>query len=213
MRTTDRIISGLYAVTPDEPDTQHLATMVGEAIAGGAHLVQYRNKTASAQLRAEQAMALLDVCRAGGVALIINDDIDLAARIGADGLHLGRDDGDLAQARARLPSALLGASCYGDIGRAQVAKRLGADYVAFGSFFASSTKPGATRAPLAIVAEAKRTVGLPVVAIGGITLANAPTLLAAGVDAVAVISALFAAGSVRDAAQSFTALFTRIGRE
>jgi len=207
------MVSGLYAVTPDEPNTQHLAAMVGEAVAGGARLVQYRNKTATAELRAEQARALLDVCRAGGVPLIINDDIDLAARIDADGLHLGRDDGDLAQARARLPRALLGISCYDDIGRAQQAKRLGADYVAFGSFFVSSTKPGATRAPLSVVAEAKRSVGLPVVAIGGITLDNAPALQAAGVDAVAVISALFAAADVRVTAQHFTALFTRTRRE
>ena len=209
MKRADHIISGLYAVTPDEADTLRLTAMVGEAIAGGARLVQYRNKTGSTELRAEQARALLDVCRACRIPLIINDDTDLAVKIGADGLHLGRDDGDLADARARLPRAIIGASCYSDIARALEARRLGADYVAFGSFFASSTKPGATRAPLALVGEAKRAIGLPVVAIGGITLDNAPGLLAAGVDSVAVISALFATGGVRQAAQRFAALFTR----
>jgi len=200
-------IRGLYAVTPDEPDTARLAELVAQAVAGGARLVQYRNKTASQALRAEQGEALLEVCRRERVPLIINDDLDLAVRIGADGLHLGREDGDLAQARARLPDALLGASCYSDIGRAREAKRLGADYVAFGSFFASSTKPGATRAPLSVIAEARRAVALPVVAIGGITLDNARVLLAAGIDSVAVISALFSVPDVRAAAAQFAQLF------
>jgi thiamine-phosphate pyrophosphorylase len=207
------LVRGLYAVTPDEPDTQRLAALVTQAVAGGARLVQYRNKDASAALAAEQGRVLLDVCRRGKAALIINDDLELAERIGADGLHLGRDDGDLARARARLPGAILGASCYADLGRALEAKRLGADYVAFGSFFASSTKPGATRAPLAIVAEARRALGLPVVAIGGITLENAPSLLAAGVDALAVISALFGVEDVRAAAERFAMLFAGRRRE
>ena len=213
MRNSARLVCGLYAVTPDEPDTKRLAALVAQAAAGGARLVQYRNKTASAALRAEQGQALLEVCRRANVALIINDDLELAERIGADGVHLGREDGDLARARARLPGALLGASCYSDIARARAAKRLGADYVAFGSFFASTTKPGATRAPLAIIAEARRAVGLPVVAIGGITLENTPSLLAAGVDAVAVISALFGAPDVRAAAAQFAALFAGQTRE
>jgi thiamine-phosphate pyrophosphorylase len=206
-------VTGLYAVTPDESDTKRLAVLVAQAIAGGARLVQYRNKTASAALRAEQGLALLEVCRHANVPLVINDDIELAERIGADGLHLGREDGDLAHARARLAGALLGASCYSDVGRALEAKRQGADYVAFGSFFASSTKPGATRAPLAIIAEARRSVGLPVVAIGGITLENTPSLLAAGVNAVAVVSALFGAHDVRAAAARFAALFAGQTRE
>lgn len=206
-------VHGLYAVTPDIDDTARLVALVAEAVAGGARLVQYRNKTARPELRLEQASALLSTCRAGDALLIVNDDTDLAVRIGAEGLHLGRDDGDIAAARARLPGALIGASCYRDVGNAVRAKALGADYVAFGSFFASPTKPSAVRSPLTILGEAKRTVGLPIVAIGGITVENTPRLIAAGVDAVAVITALFGAPSVRRAAEEFTALFSRLPHE
>lgn len=202
-------VRGLYAVTPDMDDTARLVAMVAEAVAGGATLVQYRNKIASPELRLEQATALLKTCRAGGALLIVNDDTDFAVRIGAEGLHLGRDDGDIAAARARLPDALIGASCYRSIDNALQAKRLGADYVAFGSFYASPTKPSAVRSPLSIIGEAKRACGLPLVAIGGITLENTPELIAAGVDSVAVITALFNAPSVRRAAEAFSALFAR----
>jgi thiamine-phosphate pyrophosphorylase len=187
--------------------------MVVEAIEGGATLVQYRNKVASPGLRRQQASALLTICRSRGALLIINDDTDLAVEIGAEGLHLGRDDGDIAAARTRLPHALIGASCYRDTGNALEAKRLGADYVAFGSFFASPTKPSAVRSPLSTINEAKQAVGLPVVAIGGITLDNTPSLIAAGVDAVAVITALFGAPSVKQAAADFTRLFPRMDRD
>lgn len=204
---------GLYAVTPDTDDTARLSAMVIEAVDGGATLVQYRNKVATSTLRIQQATALLEICRRRNALLIINDDTELAVTIGAEGLHLGRDDGDIAAARARLPNALIGASCYRDIGNAIEAKRLGADYVAFGSFFASPTKPTAVRSPLSVITEAKQAVGLPVVAIGGITLQNTPDLIAAGVDAVAVITALFGAPSVRRAAEDFTQLFARSTRE
>lgn len=206
-------VRGLYAVTPDTEDTARLAAMVTEVVDGGATLVQYRNKLASPELRLEQSSALLKICRERDALLIVNDDTDLAVRIGARGLHLGRDDGDIAAARARLPDALIGASCYRDVANALEAKRLGADYVAFGSFFLSPTKPSAVRSPLAIIGEARQAVGLPVVAIGGITLENTPDLIAAGVDAVAVITALFGAPSIRAAAEGFTALFGRRGRE
>jgi thiamine-phosphate pyrophosphorylase len=203
-------VHGLYAVTPDTLDTAALAAMVSEAVAGGARLVQYRNKIASAPLRLEQAGRLLEICKQQDALLIVNDDTDLAVRIGAQGLHLGRDDGDIAAARARLPNAPIGASCYRSVDVAREAKRLGADYVAFGSFFASPTKPSAVRSPLSIIAEAKQAVGLPVVAIGGITLDNTPELITAGVDAIAVITALFGAPSVRSAAERFSALFSRM---
>jgi len=206
-------VRGLYAVTPDMEDTASLVAMVAEAIAGGARLVQYRNKIASPELRGEQATTLLRTCREGNALLIVNDDTDLAVRIGAEGLHLGREDGDIAAARARLPNALIGASCYRDINNALAAKRSGADYVAFGSFFASPTKPSAVRSPLTVIGEAKRVVGLPVVAIGGITIENTPDLITAGVNAVAVITALFGAPSVRRAAEGFTALFAGTRRE
>lgn len=203
-------ISGLYAVTPDIADTPDLLARVGAALAGGARLLQYRNKAGGAALRLNQARALLELCRNYRVPLIINDDLDLAAALDADGLHLGSGDGALAAARARLGSGkLLGASCYNRLENALAAVSDGADYVAFGSFFPSSVKPGAVHAPLALLQEAKRRLPLPVVAIGGITPANAPPLIAAGADGVAVISALFGAPDICAAARHFDALFPR----
>lgn len=205
-----REVSGLYAVTPDIADTPGLLATAEAALAGGARLLQYRNKSASSELRLAQARALLALCRGFQVALIINDHLDLALAVNADGLHLGAEDGSLAAARARLgPARILGASCYDRLERALAAERLGADYVAFGSFFASSVKPGAARAPLALLRQAKRRLSVPVVAIGGITLDNAPQLIAGGADGVAVVSALFGADDVRLAARRFSALFAR----
>jgi thiamine-phosphate pyrophosphorylase len=203
-------ISGLYAVTPDLADTAELLAKVEAALAGGARVLQYRNKSASAALRLEQARTLLARCRERRVPLIINDDLDLATALDADGLHLGSEDGALAAARSRLgPGKLLGASCYNRLDHALAAARDGADYVAFGSFFPSSVKPGAVPAPLALLREAKQQLALPVVAIGGITLDNATRLIAAGADGVAVISALFGAPDIRAAARQFDALFLR----
>lgn len=203
------MLSGLYAVTPDLDDTTELLRRVGQALQGGLRLLQYRNKPAAAALRREQAGALLALCRAQSVPLVINDDLQLALEIGADGAHLGREDGDLATARAALgPGKLLGISCYDDIGRAREAKRVGADYVAFGSFFASPTKPAAVRAPLTLLGAAKAGLGLPVCAIGGITLQNAPQLIAAGADLLAVITDLFEAPDIRARAAAYTSLFS-----
>lgn len=203
------MLSGLYAVTPDLADTTELLRRVGQALQGGLRLLQYRNKPAAAALRREQAGALHALCRAQGVPLVINDDLQLALEIGADGAHLGREDGDLAAARAALgPGKLLGISCYDDIGRAREAKRVGADYVAFGSFFASPTKPAAVRAPLTLLGAAKAGLGLPVCAIGGITLQNAPQLIAAGADLLAVITDLFEAPDIRARAAAYTSLFS-----
>ena len=200
-------IRGLYAVTPDEPDTPRLVGLVQAALDGGARLVQYRNKVAAPQLRRKQAEALLAICRRADVPLIVNDELALAAEIGADGVHLGRDDGDASDARKRLAGKLLGVSCYNELSRASAAERAGADYVAFGRFFSSVTKPGDTRASLALVAEAKRQIRLPIVAIGGITLEDTPALIAGGIDAVAVVSALFSSSDVCNTARRFAALF------
>jgi thiamine-phosphate pyrophosphorylase len=201
-------ISGLYAVTADEPDDAKLTAHVHAALAGGARLVQYRNKRADPALRHRQAKALLSLCRRHGVPLIVNDDAELALKIGADGVHLGCEDGSIAAARERLGAdCIIGASCYNRLDNARKAQQAGANYVAFGSFFSSSVKPGAVHAPLALLREAKRELGLPVVAIGGINRANAPQLIAAGADCLAVISALFTAPDIRLAAQEFSALF------
>lgn len=199
---------GLYAITPDELDTGELARKVSMALAGGARMVQYRNKSADAMLRREQGAALLALCRAAGVPLIVNDDVDLAESLGADGLHLGREDLSIAAARTRLGEhRLLGASCYDRLDLAVNARSAGADYVAFGSAFPSTTKPGATPAPLSLLREARARVACPIVAIGGITRENAHAVIEAGADAVAVISALFDAPDVARRAREFANLF------
>lgn len=201
-------IRGLYAITPDEIDTGKLVRKVRQALAGGARMVQYRNKAADAMVRREQGAALLALCRAADVPLIVNDDVDLAASLGADGLHIGREDVSIAEARTRLGrDKLLGASCYDQLDLAVRACGAGADYVAFGSTFPSATKPGATRAPLTLFREAKARLTCPVVAIGGITTENARAVIEAGADAVAVISALFDAPEVGRCAREFANLF------
>ena len=192
--------------------TTRLVAQVAAAVAGGAVLVQYRNKSASTDLRRQQIIALLPVCHGGGARLIVNDDIALAVELNADGVHLGRDDvhgASLFAARETLGSQrLLGVSCYNELSRAERAALAGADYLAVGSMFASSTKPVATRASLETLEEFRR-FNLPLVAIGGITLKNAPTLIAAGADLLAVISDLFAAADIQKQAQNYTALFTQ----
>ncbi len=205
MKTLPR---GLYAITPDDPDTVRLTARVEAAIAGGAAIVQYRNKAANAAKRREQALALQPLCRAAGVPFIVNDDLALALAVDADGLHLGGDDGDLAAARAQLgPDKLLGASCYNRMELALEARERGADHIAFGAMYPSSIKPDAVRAPLTLFGQAATAVGLPAVAIGGITLDNAPSIIRAGAHAIAVISALFDAPDVSERARAFTRLF------
>ena len=200
-------LQGLYAITPDSSDTALLTRQVQAALAGGAHVLQYRNKSTDRALRLEQAGALLGLCRAAGASFIINDDLALALEIGADGLHLGRDDGDIAAARRALgPARLLGASCYNRLELAAPALAQGADHIAFGSVFVSPTKPGAVRAPLSLFSAA-RSLGVPLIAIGGITVENAPQVIGAGADAIAVISALFDAPDVAARAHEFNALF------
>lgn len=198
---------GLYAITPDEPDTPRLLARVEPVLRGGAVWLQYRNKQASAALRAEQARALLPLCARHGVPLIINDDWMLAREIGAAGAHLGEDDGDIAAARAALgDDALIGASCYDRIDLARDAVAAGAGYVAFGAFFASPTKPHARRAQVSLLADAA-SLGVPRVAIGGVTPDNAASLVAAGADLVAVISAVFETADPASATRAFARCF------
>lgn len=199
---------GLYAITPDQPDTDRLQAAVTAALAGGVAVLQYRNKLADAALRREQAAALLRLCRPAGVPLIVNDHLDLALALDADGVHLGGDDGELAAARAALgPDRLLGASCYDRLELAEAAVAAGADYVAFGAAYPSSTKPAAVHAPLALYRQAAAVLPRPVVAIGGIDAGNAAPLIEAGVHNVAVIGALFAADDVAVTAQHLAELF------
>ena len=203
-----RELAGLYAITPEEARTDVLVRKVTQALQGGAAVLQYRNKTAAADLRRTQGRALAALCRAAGAAFIVNDDLALALELDADGVHLGAEDGDLADARRRLGRGkLLGASCYDRLDLALSAAQAGVDYLAFGSVFSSTTKPGAVRAPLAIFAQARRRTELPLGAIGGITLQNASQVFAAGADAVAVISALFDAADISASAAGFARLY------
>lgn len=198
---------GLYAITPDEPNTGRLLERVEPVLHAGAAWLQYRNKTASDDLRVEQALALQPLCRSFNVPLIINDDWALAAAIGAAGAHLGEDDGELALARHEMgPDAVLGASCYNDASLARQAVFAGASYVAFGAFFPSSTKPNARRATPALLQEAAA-LGVPRVAIGGITPDNARPLVEAGADLVAVISGVFDAPDPAAATRAYLSCF------
>ncbi len=207
--STLRQLRGLYAITPDDQLPPRLSALVAEALAGGVRLVQYRNKTAPAPLRRAQAADLLRLCRASEACLIINDDLELALEINADGVHLGRDDGDVSAARASLgPQKILGVSCYADLGLAAAAARAGADYLAFGSVYPSATKPKAPPAALALLGEARRRFGLPIAAIGGIKLDNAAQTIAGGADLLAVVSDLFDAADIAAQARHYTRLFT-----
>ncbi len=193
-------VVGLYVITAASR-TRSLEQSVAEAIAGGARVVQYRDKTQDAARRKLEALALAALCREQDVTFIVNDDVDLAAAVGADGVHIGQDDAAVAQARAALgEQALIGVSCYNDLARAERALAAGADYLAFGSVYRSATKPQAPTAPLSIFAEARALTDKPLVAIGGIYATNIAEVTAAGADAVAVIDAVFAAPDIRSAA-------------
>lgn len=200
-------ISGLYAITPDERDTAELLRKVRQVLLGGAQVVQYRNKLADAQLRFEQAGALRALTREFGVPLIVNDDAELARRVDADGVHLGGTDGSVAAARALLGAEkVIGVSCYNRAPLAFEAAQQGADYVAFGAFFPSGVKPDAVQASPELLQQARRELNVPIVAIGGITVQNGAQLLEAGADALAVISAVFAATDIQGAARQFADL-------
>ena len=200
-------VAGLYAITPDWDDTGRLLGAVAAALAGGARVLQYRNKRVDRQRRLEQALGLSALANQAGAAFIVNDDVELALEVDADGVHLGETDGDIARARKRLgPARLIGASCYNRLDLAAPALAAGADHIAFGSMFASATKPSARRAPLDLFAQARH-LNVPLVAIGGITTENAAPVVAAGASAVAVISDLFEAADVAAQARRFAGLF------
>lgn len=190
-------LRGLYAITPEAPD---MVARVRQALEGGIALLQYRRKRRDA----DEAREIAALARGFDVPLIVNDDVELALEIGAQGAHLGRDDGELGAARRRLAGRILGASCYNDAERARRAVDAGADYVAFGSVFASPTKPQAVRAPLGLFAI---DLGVPLCAIGGITLHNAPQAIAAGADLLAVLSDLFDAPDIAARAAQYRRLF------
>ncbi|MBK1719017.1 thiamine phosphate synthase [Thiocystis violacea] len=202
-------LHGLYAITPEvSHHPAPLVEQVAEAIRGGARLIQYRDKGAGDKERRRQAEALLTLCRASGVPLIINDDLELAAELEADGVHLGRHDPDPRDARERLgDAAIIGVSCYDQLALAEAAQSAGADYVAFGSFFPSPTKPQAARPEPTLLTLARERLELPLVAIGGITSQNGGLLISAGARMLAVVTGVFAQPDISAAARVYTNLF------
>lgn len=183
--------TGLYAITPDWADTAQLLRAVEAALEGGCRWLQYRDKTSTPAEQEKRAHALAELCLHFNTALIINDNIALAQKVNAPGVHLGKEDGNIKAARMKLgPSAIIGASCYQDFTLAQHAAAAGASYVAFGAVYPSPTKPEASRAPLSLFTQAQ-SLHIPCCAIGGITLQNAPPLITAGASMLAVITDLF----------------------
>lgn len=203
-------LHGLYLITDDRRQgPAALSAVVGAALRGGVRIVQYRDKSDEPARRRAEAAALQALCRRHAVPFLINDDVELAAAVDADGVHLGRDDQDIAAARHRLGEhRLIGVSCYNRFQLAQAAAAQGADYVAFGSFYPSPTKPKAVRAQPELLRRARRELALPVVAIGGISPENGAALVHAGADMLAVISAVCASAEVEAAARAFAACFT-----
>lgn len=201
-------ISGLYAITPDLENTNDLLNKVQQALEGRVQLIQYRNKLANEILRRKQAKLLLQLCREYGIPLIINDHLDLAIEIDADGLHAGQDDISVTQARNQFgQDKIIGASCYNNLDLAVQAEKEGADYVAFGAFFSSLTKPNTISVTMDLVDQAKKRISLPIVAIGGIKLANARTVIQGGCAAVAVCNDLFHTENIKATATQYSQLF------
>jgi thiamine-phosphate pyrophosphorylase len=202
-------LQGLYIITDNAliPPTKFIET-VEQAIAGGASIVQYRDKNSDKALQIEQALALRKLCHKQGVLFLINDDVTLAKYVNADGVHLGAEDTPMCVARAIMgENIVVGISCYNQLSLAQRAVNAGATYVAFGRFFSSATKPDAVPVEINLLQEARKTLTRPIVAIGGITPENGSELIAAGADCLAVIGGVFAQSDVTAAAQRYTQLF------
>lgn len=207
---------GLYGVTDSQlqPDDRILIETVEQALMGGMKILQYRDKSLDSGKRLRQAGALKVLCHQYQAMLIINDDVELALDVEADGVHLGQQDESIADARARLGDyAIIGISCENSLDKAKAAVEQGADYIAFGKFFPSRTKPDAKNAELSILAQAREIFDLPIVAIGGITTDNASEVISAGADMVAVVNNLFTAQNIQDRARSFMALFNDTQRK
>lgn len=208
-RRFDVPLRGLYAIADSGLIPDHdLEARVTAALQGGACLLQYRDKRTDTSHRVGNVRLLRDLCRHHHALLLINDDVQLARETGADGVHLGRDDMDAGRARDILGEhAIIGVSCYNEYSRAEAARREGADYVAFGRFYPSATKPEAIQAEVELLHHARRLLDLPICAIGGITVDNGARLIEAGADMLAVVGGVFAEPDVRLAAERFSRLF------
>ena len=213
--TTNDKISGLYVITDSQLIApKRFASKVRQALLGGAKVVQYRDKSQQHELRWQQAQQLVKLCQEFNAVSIINDDIELAKVVQADGVHIGLDDQSVTEARQMLGNnKIIGASCYADIERAQRAVADSADYVAFGSVFSSKTKPQAVVAGLDVLRKARQTLSVPVVAIGGIDADNVADVIAAGASSVAVISAVFASENIEQSARQFSTAFNGVAAD
>lgn len=204
----DPRLQGLYAVTDGRLTGEPLFAAVQAALAGGVRIVQYRDKSGETQRRHDEAVRLARLCHEQGALLLINDDTELALSVGADGVHLGQSDTPQAVARDQLgPDRLIGVSCNNRLEWALAAQQAGADYIAFGRFFPSQTKPDAPQAELTLLEQARQQLDLPIAAIGGITPDNAPQLHAAGADMLAVVNALFGQDDIEAAARQLNRCF------
>ena len=203
-------MKGIYAITDTANySSQIMLAKTDEILRSGARILQYRNKQADEKTRITEATQLYELCRHYSVPLIINDDISLAISIGADGIHLGKSDLSIPAARKQLGSkAIIGCSCYNDLDRAHNAVNDGANYIAFGAFFPSPTKPDAVRATPELINQIKQKYDLPVVAIGGITTENGQSLIDAGADMLAVVSGLYASDNPFNTTRKYINLFT-----
>lgn len=204
------ILSGLYGITDQKlmPDLNSMLTQVESSLKGGTRIIQYRDKTSDEKQRLQQACALNELCKSYQIPLLINDDVELAKKCEAAGVHLGQSDGCVNAAREVLgPAAVIGVTCHDSLEFALQAESEGADYVAFGAFFPSKTKPNAKPAPLGLIKEVKAQVQLPIVAIGGISVDNAEQIISAGADMVAVVHALYAQPDIQATAEQFHQLF------
>jgi len=200
-----RQIHGLYGITVD--NDLRVIDNVTAALKGGCQIIQYRDKSREASEKINIALQLKSVCEQYDAVLIINDDVDLALACNADGVHVGKEDAAVQQARAKLPNAIVGVSCYNQLDRALKAQENGASYVAFGRFFSSKTKPDAVQANPELLRVAKAQLSIPIVAIGGITMNNAESLIEAGADSIAVIQGLFVQNNIESVAARFSKLF------
>lgn len=202
-------LHGLYAITDPVLCKDKLLDKVSQAISGGAQIIQYRNKLVTSQQTAEEALAINRLCQQHDCLFIVNDDISLAKHIEADGVHIGQSDTGLQQAREILgDKKIIGISCNNQLQWALDAQLAGADYVAFGRFFDSQTKPQAPHADVTLLKQAKQYLDIPIVAIGGITPQTASTLLDAGADMLAVINAIFGQDDIAEAARALQQQFS-----
>lgn len=205
---TDPRLQGVYAITDASLMQHNFAQAVEDALKGGCSIIQYRDKSTDTDKRLLQTKIIRQLCNIYYALFIINDDIQLAIDSKADGVHLGKEDGDIAAAREQLgQNKIIGVSCYNQLALAIEAEQAGADYVAFGAFFNSTIKPDAINAPISLIAEAKQQIQLPICCIGGITISNASELITAGTDMIAVISELFASEDVKQSSQKLSGLF------